>query len=78
VCPGRAGNGLLYFEELAFCQKPDALVRADVERLSQHLSKIVTHAFYLADGNYQFLAALNVLAGNSEDVLVLGLGQMNQ
>jgi hypothetical protein len=42
------------------------------------LSKIVTYAFYFADGNYQFLAALNVLAGNSEDVLVLGFGQMNQ
>src|SRR5262245_55238981 len=73
---GRVGYALLNFTKLPVCQKPNSFVGADVECLSQNLSKIVTYAFYLTDGNNYLLAALNVLAGDSKDVLILGCGQI--
>jgi hypothetical protein len=39
------------------------------------LSKIIAYTFNFTKGNNQFLAALNVLSGDSEDMFILGCRQ---
>ena len=68
---GRVGDRLLDVADLAFSQKTNTNVKVNIKRLSQHLSKIVPHAFNFTEGDNQFLAAINVLASDSEDVFIL-------
>jgi hypothetical protein len=39
------------------------------------LSKIIAYTFNFTKSNYQLLAALNVLSGDSEDMFILGCRQ---
>jgi hypothetical protein len=70
-CPSRVRDRLLDLADIVFSQKTNTYVGVNVERLNQHLSKIIAYTFNLTKGNYQFLAALNVLSGDSEDMFVL-------
>ena len=74
-CPRRVGDRLLDLADIVFSQKTNTHVRVDVERLNQHLSKIIAYTFNFTKGNYQFLAALNVLSSDSEDMFILGCRQ---
>jgi hypothetical protein len=71
----RVGDRLLDLADIVFSQKTNTHVRVNVQRLNQHLSKIIAYTFNFTNGNYQFLTALNVLSGDSEDVFILGCRQ---
>jgi hypothetical protein len=73
--PSRVRDRLLDLADIVFSQKTNTHVGVNVERLNYHLSKIIAYTFNFTKSNYQFLAAFNVLSGDSEDMFILGYRQ---